>query len=70
MAFIEIVFKFYNFGPSVIKWISTLYKNSCLRVSQGGNFSSPFKVERGCKQGDPQSPYIFIICAEVLAIKN
>ena len=52
----------YNIGLNFIKWISLFQKNSQSRVLLNGHLSDPFKLERGCRQGDPISPYILISC--------
>ena len=59
---------FFGFGQQFIKWIKLLINNVKLCVIQNGIFSDFFNIERGCRQGDPISPYLFNLCVEVLAI--
>ena len=65
--FIQGTFEHYNFGPSAINWIKLFYHNveSCVLNNRWS--SEFFNHERGVRQGCPLSPYIFILCVEVLA---
>ena len=51
----------FGFGPSLKGWIETFYKNISSCVINNGTCASHFEIQRGVRQGDPVSPYLFII---------
>ena len=58
----------FNFGPDLMRWVNTFYMNVQSCVINNGLCPHYFNVERGVRQRDPLSPYLFDICVEILAI--
>ena len=66
--FLEKALAFFNFGEDIIKWFSVLYNNATTTIFVNGQYSPYFNIERGVRQGDPLSPYLYLIGAEILSI--
>ena len=49
-------------------WIEVSYNQATVSVLVYGFLSEVFIVERGCRQGDGLSAYIFLLCAKVLGL--
>ena len=59
----------FNFGQNFIKWVKILYTNPIFRTKNNGWLSKTVSMQRGIRQGCPVSALLYILVAEVLAIK-
>ena len=57
----------YGFGLDFCRWISTFYNGAYMQIILNDWLTDTISLERGVRQGDPLSPFLYVLCVEVLA---
>lgn len=64
--FLHYIMKVMGFRDKWRRWMETSVFNSAMSIIVNGNTIKDFKFERGLSQGDPLSPFIFVLATKVL----
>ena len=66
--FLYSALRFFGFKEDFIKWVQIFNTDINAYILQCGFLSEAITIGRGCRQGDPISPYLFLIVAEFLTL--
>eukprot|EP00253_Pinus_taeda_P013888 PITA_13888 len=66
-TYLEAILKAFGFSQPWIKWVLELIKSTRYSILVNGTPSTPFSPSRGIRQGDPLSPFLFVILMEGLS---
>ena len=65
-SFINCVLKIMGFGEKWRVWTKSCLSSASMSILVSGSTSKPFKMERGLRQGNPLSLFLFVLVADVL----
>ena len=67
-SFLLTCLKKYGYRNDFIKWVEMLLECQVSCIINGGNTTKYFKLQKGARQGDPISAYLFIFCHHIVFI--
>ena len=66
LDYISKTLEIFNFSQKTISIIKSLQKNSKSKILQNGHLSESIILGRGSREGDPISPYLFVLAVEFM----